>query len=147
MTHASDRAPALIPAPLAWGTRGAVVSPHHLATTAGLGILRAGGNAVDAAIATNAALAVVAAHSCGLGGDAFWLIWDGARIHGLNGSGRSARTATIETAGAAGLEEMPVRGPWTVTVPGAIRSWGDAHARFGRLAWAELFAPAIDLAE
>ncbi len=59
----------------------------------------------------------------------------------------AARTATIETAGAAGLEEMPVRGPWTVTVPGAIRSWGDAHARFGRLAWADLFAPAIDLAD
>ncbi|HUG47550.1 MAG TPA: gamma-glutamyltransferase, partial [Candidatus Limnocylindria bacterium] len=57
------------------GLRGAVASPHYLASEAGLGVLRAGGSAVDAAIATNAALAVVAAHSCGLGGDAFWLIW------------------------------------------------------------------------
>ena len=137
----------LVPARLVRGKRGAVASPHYLASQAGLGILRAGGNAVDAAIATNAALAVVAAHSCGLGGDAFWLIWDGATIHGLNGSGRSARAATIETAGAAGLEAMPVRGPWTVTVPGATRSWGDAHERFGRLPWADLLAPAIDLAD
>ena len=137
----------LVPARLVRGKRAAVASPQYLASEAGLGILRAGGNAVDAAIATNAALAVVAAHSCGLGGDAFWLIWDGSTIHALNGSGRSARAATIEAAGRAGLDAMPVRGPWTVTVPGAIRSWGDAHARFGRLAWADLLAPAIDLAD
>jgi gamma-glutamyltranspeptidase/glutathione hydrolase len=124
-----------------------VASPHFLASQAGLGILRAGGNAIDAAIATNAALSVVAAHSCGLGGDAFWLIWDGTTIHALNGSGRSAARATIEAAHAAGHDTMPVRGPWTVTVPGAIRSWGDAHARFGKLAWADLLAPAIDLAD
>jgi gamma-glutamyltranspeptidase len=110
-------------------------------------VLRAGGSAVDAAIATNAALSVVAAHSCGLGGDAFWLIWDGSTIHALNGSGRSAARATLEAAAGAGLTEMPFRGPWTVTVPGAIRSWADAHARFGRLAWADLLAPAIELAD
>ena len=138
---------ALVPARLVRGKRGAVASPHYLASEAGLGILRAGGNAIDAAIATNAALAVVASHSCGLGGDAFWLIWDGSTIHALNGSGRSPRAATIEAAHAAGLAEMPVHGPWTVTVPGAIRSWGDAHARFGRLKWADLLAPAIDLAD
>ena len=61
----------------ALGTNGAVVAPNHQATTVGLQILRGGGNAVDAAIATNAALSVVSAHSCGLGGDAFWLIWPG----------------------------------------------------------------------
>jgi gamma-glutamyltranspeptidase / glutathione hydrolase len=137
----------LVPARLVRGKRGAVASPHYLASQAGLGILRAGGNAIDAAIATNAALAVVAAHSCGMGGDAFWLIWDGRTIHALNGSGRTARTATIDAAHAAGLDDMPIHGPWTVTVPGAIRSWGDAHARFGRLAWADLLAPAIDLAD
>ncbi|HET7677293.1 MAG TPA: gamma-glutamyltransferase family protein [Candidatus Limnocylindrales bacterium] len=147
MTEAVDHQPALAPARPAYGTRGAVVGPHHLATQAGLAMLRAGGNAVDAAIATNAALAVVSAHSCGLGGDAFWLIWDGGRLHGLNGSGRSGAGATIEAARSAGLEEIPLRGPWTVTVPGAVRSWGDAHSRFGRLPWADLFRPAIELAE
>ena len=129
------------------GRRGAVVSPHYLASQAGLGILRAGGNAVDAAIATNASLAVVAPHGCGLGGDAFWLIWDGAELTGLNGSGRSGAAADLEAARAANGERLPIRGPWTVTVPGAVRSWGDAHARFGRLPWPDLLAPAIELAE
>jgi gamma-glutamyltranspeptidase/glutathione hydrolase len=153
MTHASDRRslrrePALVPAPTAWGTQGAVVSPHHLATTAGLGVLRAGGSATDAAIATNAALAVVAGHSCGLGGDAFWLIHDPAsgEVHALNGSGRSAAGASIEAAAAAGHRTMPQRGPWSVTVPGAIHSWGAAHARYGRSPWPDLLAPAIELA-
>ena len=140
------REPALVPARLVRGTRGAVASPQYLASEAGLHILRAGGSAVDAAIATNAALSVVAGHSCGLGGDAFWLIWDGQRVHGLNGSGRSARGATLQAAAAAGLTEMPLRGPWTVTVPGAIHSWGEAHSRFGRLPWASLLEPAIELA-
>lgn len=145
---AGTRQPALVPAPTAWGARGAVVSPHHLATAAGLGVLRAGGTAVDAAIATNAALAVVAGHSCGLGGDAFWLIHDPATgvVRALNGSGRSAAGATPEAARSAGHRTMPARGPWSVTVPGAIHSWGEAHARHGRLPWADLLAPAIELA-
>lgn len=138
----------LVPAVAARGIRGAVVSPHWLATEAGVGILRGGGNAVDAAIATNAALAVVAGHSCGLGGDAFWLIRTGEReVVALNGSGRSAGLASIEALHRAGFGAMPVRGAWTVTVPGAIRSWGDAHARHGRLPWAALLAPAIELAD
>ncbi|MDQ3407502.1 MAG: gamma-glutamyltransferase family protein [Chloroflexota bacterium] len=149
MTVPSGSEPALVPTPLVRGANGAVASPHHLASQAGTAILRAGGNAVDAAIATNAALAVVTGYMCGLGGDAFWIIWDPklGRAAALNGSGRSALGASIEAAGAAGLEEMPVRGPWTVTVPGAIRSWGDAHARYGRLAWPELLAPARELAD
>lgn len=146
MPGPESRSSVLVPARVVRGTRGAVASPQYLASECGLGILRAGGSAVDAAIATNAALAVVAAHSCGLGGDAFWLIWDGQRIHALNGSGRAAMGATLEAAAAAGLSEMPLRGPWTITVPGAIRSWADAHARFGRLPWARLLEPAIELA-
>ncbi len=148
MSGADPREQALVPAPLVRGANGAVASPHHLASQAGTTMLRAGGNAVDAAVATNAALAVVTGYMCGLGGDAFWIIWDPkkSRAAALNGSGRSALGASIQAAGAAGLEEMPVRGPWTVTVPGAIRSWGDAHARYGRLAWPELLAPAIELA-
>ncbi len=135
-----------MPARIVRGTRGAVASPHYLASEAGIGVLRAGGTAVDAAIATNAALAVVSSYMCGLGGDAFWLIWAGELVVGLNGSGRSARGATLEAA-AAGLSEMPMRGPWTVTVPGAVHSWGEAHARFGRLPWRTLLEPAIELAE
>jgi len=83
---------ALVPATLARGARGAVVAPHHLATGAGLAILRAGGSAVDAAIATNAVLAVVMPSGCGIGGDAFWLVWEAAagRQHAINGSGRSS---------------------------------------------------------
>ena len=81
----------LVPIPLARGTRGAVVAPHHLATSAGLAILDRGGSAVDAAIATNAVLAVVMGSCCGIGGDAFWLIWDPVerRQLALNGSGRA----------------------------------------------------------
>src|SRR4029079_6486216 len=79
------------PVPLARGRTGAVVAPHHLATEAGIGGLRAGGHAVDAAIAPNAALAVVEPNACGIGGDAFWLIWDAAAHEqlALNGSGRA----------------------------------------------------------
>jgi gamma-glutamyltranspeptidase len=67
-----------VPVPLARGRHGAVVAPHHLATEAGLAVLRAGGHAVDAAIATNAVLGTVMPSACGIGGDAFWLIWDAA---------------------------------------------------------------------
>jgi len=137
-----------MPAPLARGANGAVASPHQLASGVGIATLRGGGSAVDAAIATNAALAVVASHSCGLGGDAFWIIWDepAGRAVCLNGSGRSAQAASIAAARAAGLSEMPLRGAWTVTVPGAIDSWREAHERYGRLPWPDLFAPAIELA-
>ncbi|MDQ6793532.1 MAG: gamma-glutamyltransferase, partial [Chloroflexota bacterium] len=138
----------LVPVPLARGARGAVVAPHHLATAAGLTILAGGGSAVDAAIATNAVLAVVMPNACGIGGDAFWLIWDAAtsRQQALNGSGRAA--AGVDAAGlrARGIETLPLRGGLSVTVPGAVRSWGDAHARFGRLERAEILAPAIEQA-
>ena len=138
----------LVPAPLARGGSAAVVAPHHLATTAGLGILRAGGSAVDAAIATNAVLAVVFGEACGIGGDAFWLIWDEAASAqvALNGSGRAPASADPAALRARGLATLPFRGPLTITVPGAVRSWGDAHARFGRLPWADLLSPAIELA-
>jgi len=142
-------APALVPMRLARGRTAAVVAPHHLATAAGLAILRAGGSAVDAAIATNAALAVVMPNACGIGGDAFWLIWD-ARSRtqlALNGSGRAPAAASAAGLRAMGLTTIPLRGPLSISVPGAVRSWGDAHARFGRLPLAQLLAPAIELAE
>ncbi|HEY7131421.1 MAG TPA: gamma-glutamyltransferase [Candidatus Limnocylindrales bacterium] len=138
----------LVPMPLVRGARGAVVAPHHLATAAGLSILRAGGHAVDAAIATNAALGVVLPSGCGIGGDAFWLIWDEltGRQTALNGSGRAPAAADPAALRTGGLATLPYRGPLTVTVPGAVRSWGDAHARHGRLSPSEVLAPAIQLA-
>ncbi|GIW20878.1 MAG: gamma-glutamyltranspeptidase [Chloroflexota bacterium] len=138
----------LVPAFLARGARGAVVAPHHLAAEAGLGVLRAGGSAVDAAVATNAALAVVAPNACGLGGDAFWLIWDEANrtLLALNGSGRAPAGLEPAALRAQGLDRLPLRGPLTITVPGAVRSWADAHARFGRLSLPSILDPAIELA-
>ena len=145
---AAVAAPPLVPAPLARGRRGAVVAPHHLATAAGLAILEAGGSAVDAAIATNAVLAVVMPNGCGIGGDAFWLIWDeasGIQV-ALNGSGRSAASIDPDAIRGVGVTTIPIRGPLAITVPGAVRSWGDAHARFGRLSPGAVLAPAIALA-
>jgi gamma-glutamyltranspeptidase/glutathione hydrolase len=138
----------LAPMPLARGGAGAVVAPHHLATAAGLGILRQGGSAVDAAIATNAVLAVVMGEACGLGGDAFWLVWDEASgtQTALNGSGCAPAATDPESLRARGLATLPLRGPLTITVPGAVRSWADAHARWGRLPVAALLAPAIEMA-
>ena len=128
------------PLPLARGARGAVVAPHHLATVAGLHVLRLGGSAVDAAIATNAVLGVVMPSGCGIGGDAFWLVWDPERGEqiALNGSGRSAAAADAAVLRDRGLTTIPKRGPWSITVPGAVRSWGDAHARYGRLSRGEV---------
>jgi gamma-glutamyltranspeptidase / glutathione hydrolase len=125
-----------------------VVAPHHLATAAGLHALRTGGSAVDAAIATNAALAVVMPQGCGLGGDAFWLIWEQAakRETALNGSGRSPSGVDAGALARSGMQRLPLRGPLAVTVPGAVRSWGDAHAAYGRLSRAAILAPAIELA-
>jgi gamma-glutamyltranspeptidase / glutathione hydrolase len=139
----------LIPAPLARGRRGAVVAPHHLATAAGLEILAAGGSAVDAAIATNAVLGVVMPSGCGIGGDAFWLIWDATsrRQSALNGSGRAAAAADPARLREQGLTALPLRGGLSISVPGAVRSWGDAHARFGRLSRAAILGPAIELAD
>ncbi len=136
------------PVPLARGRRGAVVAPHHLATAAGLATLRSGGSAVDAAIATNAVLAVVMPSSCGIGGDAFWLIWDEAtgQQHALNGSGRAPAGADAAALRERGRSVLPKRGPLTITVPGAVRSWGDAHARHGRLSRDAILGPAIELA-
>jgi gamma-glutamyltranspeptidase len=138
----------LVPVPTARGRNGAVVAPHHLATAAGLGVLRAGGNAVDAAVATNAVLGVVMPNACGIGGDAFWLIWDAAagRQVALNGSGRAPAGVDAEALRDAGHDTLPLRGPLAVTIPGAVRSWGDAHRRFGRLERAAVLAPAIELA-
>jgi gamma-glutamyltranspeptidase len=127
--------------------RAAVATPHELASVAGLGMLARGGSAVDAMIAGNAALSVVYPHMTGVGGDAFWLVHDAdsGRQHVLNASGRAAASATRDAY--AGAAEIDARGPRAaLTAPGAVDGWVQAHARFGRLPFAECIAPAIALA-
>jgi gamma-glutamyltranspeptidase/glutathione hydrolase len=138
----------LVPVPAARGRHGAVVAPHYLATAAGLHVLQNGGNAVDAAIATNAVLGVVMPNACGIGGDAFWLIWDaaGKRQVALNGSGRAPAGVDAAALRHRGLERIPLRGALAVTIPGAVRSWGDAHRRYGRASREAILGPAIELA-
>ena len=104
-------------------------------------MLLLGGNAVDAALAAAITLAVVEPTGNGVGSDAFAIVWDGTRLHGLNASGRSPRAWAPQRF--AGREAMPERGWESVTVPGAVAAWVDLSRRFGRLAFAELFAPAI----
>ncbi len=124
--------------------RGIVATSHPLAVQAGIELLRRGGNAVDAAIATAIALTVVEPTSNGIGSDAFALVWDGKRLHGLNGSGRAPAALTREHV--RGHATMPTRGWLPVTVPGAPAAWRDLHRRFGKLRFSELCEPAISYA-
>jgi gamma-glutamyltranspeptidase len=123
--------------PATLAPRGMVTCPHSLATQAGVEVLRAGGSAVDAAIAASAALSVIYPHMTGLGGDAFWLIYDAKRnaVKYLDGGGRAASAANIAWFRARGHAGIPFRGilPATVTTPGSVASWCAAHAAYGRL--------------
>ena len=114
-----------------------MASPHALASGAGVDVLRAGGSAVDAAIATSAVLAVVYPHMSGIGGDAFWLIYDArpAKLRYLNGGGRAAAAATdvVPHARGSARSRSAASSPATLTAPGAVASWIEAHARYGRL--------------
>ena len=130
-----------------FANRGVVATSQPLATQAGIEILARGGNAVDAAIATAAALTVVEPASCGIGGDAFALVWDGKSLHGYNGSGRAPNRLTPELVRERGFDAMPAEGWLPVTVPGAPAAWRDLHRRFGRLPFTALFESAIHYAE
>ena len=134
------------PRPAVRAPRGVVATSHPVAAAVGRAVLRDGGSAVDAAVATAAALTVLEPTSNGLGGDAFAMVWDGDRLHGYNGSGRAPASLTGETLRAAGLERVPSTGWASVTVPGQVRAWADLHERFGRLPWDRLLEPAADLA-
>ena len=129
-----------------FATRGMVASSQPLATEAGLEILRAGGNAADAAIAIAAALAVIEPCSTGLGGDAFALYYnsEGKTVSAFNGSGKSAQEISLEKVQALGIEsELPKRHAMTVNVPGALGLWADLIEKQGTLALSEIFSPAI----
>jgi gamma-glutamyltranspeptidase / glutathione hydrolase len=125
-----------------------VASADQLATQAGLQILALGGNAVDAAIATNAAIAVTGPHLCGMGGDLFALVHDGNRVHALNSSGRAGAGADAGQLRSEGRPEIPFRHDVrSVTVPGCVDGWCALNERFGRLPLAKVLDPAIRLAE
>lgn len=142
--HPAQRPPAV-------GRRGMVACSQTLASQAGIDMLRAGGSAVDAALAANAVLAVTEPQMCGPGGDLFAMVWDpGTRhLHGLNASGRAPLSLSFDALRTAldGARVMPARGPMTLTTPGAVAGWQALHQRFGRLPWSQLFRPAIETAE
>lgn len=121
--------------------RNVVATSQPLAAQAGLRMLLAGGNAVDAAVAAAIALTVVEPTSNGIGSDAFAILWDGNTLHGLNSSGRSPQAWSPQRF--AGLTALPRLGWDTVTVPGAVAAWAALSDRFGRLPFQELFQPAI----
>jgi gamma-glutamyltranspeptidase/glutathione hydrolase len=131
--YASQRMPLL--------ARNAVATSQPLAAQAGLRMLLKGGNAVDAALATAITLTVVEPTSNGIGSDAFCILWDGTRLHGLNASGRSPggwNPGRFRERSA-----MPQRGWESVTVPGCVSAWVELSGRFGKLPFADLFEPAI----
>ena len=130
-------------------THGMAATSQPLATQVALDILKAGGSAVDAAIAANATLGLMEPTGCGIGGDLFAIVWDAGEqeLTGLNASGRSPQLLTLEYFRNEGLDSIPYLGPLTVSVPGAVDGWYELHARYGKLPMSELLAPAIRYAE
>ena len=130
-------------------THGMAATSQPLATQIALDILKKGGSAVDAAIAANAALGLMEPTGCGIGGDLFAIVWnaDKGELTGLNASGRSPQSLTLQHFRDIGMETIPYLGPLAVSVPGAVDGWFELHGRYGRLPMAELLQPAIDYAE
>ena len=126
---------------------GMAATSQPLATLAAVDTLRAGGSAVDAAIAANAvALRLMEPTGCGMGGDLFAIVWDAnetRKLHGLNASGRSPRSLTLEEFARLGVTQIPKYGPLPISTPGCVDGWVTLHERFGRLPLADVLAPAI----
>jgi gamma-glutamyltranspeptidase/glutathione hydrolase len=124
---------------------GMVATSQPLATQVALDVLKKGGNAIDAAIAANAMLGLVEPTGCGIGGDLFAIVWDAKtkRLHGLNASGRSPKSLTMEYFTEQGLEKIPAFGALPVSVPGAVDGWFMLNERFGSKSMQELLSPAI----
>lgn len=127
---------------------GMVATSQPLATQIGLDILKKGGSAVDAAIAANAALGLMEPTGCGMGGDLFAIVWDAKtqQLYGLNASGRSPKSLTLDYFKEKGMEKIPSHGPLPVSVPGAVDGWFELHQKFGKLPMKENLAPAIQYA-
>ncbi|MFC2084466.1 gamma-glutamyltransferase [Bacteroidota bacterium] len=136
-------------------TRSEVIAQHGmaatsqpLATQAAIDILKKGGNAIDAAIAANAVLGLVAPMSCGIGGDLFAILWDAKtqKLYGLNASGRSPKSLTLKILKAESEEEIAVRGPLPISTPGCVDGWFELHKKFGKLNFNKILQPAIQYA-
>jgi gamma-glutamyltranspeptidase/glutathione hydrolase len=136
-----------------YAEHGMVATSQPLATQVGLDVLKAGGSAIDAAIAANAALGLMEPTGCGIGGDLFAIVWDAQerRLYGLNGSGRSPQGLSYEKLreelDALGRRTIPPLGLLPISVPGTVDAWFELHGKFGRLPMAEILAPAIRYAE
>jgi len=128
---------------------GMVATSHPLATQIGLDILKSGGNAIDAAIAANAALGLMEPTGSGIGGDLFAIVWDAKtkKLYGLNASGRSPKKLTLNYFEKEKLEQIPSFGPLPVSVPGAVDGWFELHKKFGSIGMEKILAPAISYAE
>ena len=142
-----------------FATRSEVLAPHAMAATSqplatqvALDVMKAGGNAIDAAIAANAALGLMEPTGCGIGGDLFAIVWDARtkKLYGYNGSGRSPQSLSYERLQAElarlGEKEIPAFGPLPLTVPGTVDGWFALHGRFGKLPMAAVLQPSIDYA-
>jgi len=149
-TMAADRVTGKI-----FATRSEVIAPHGmvatshpLATQIGLDMLKNGGNAIDAAIAANAALGLMEPTANGIGGDLFAIVWDAKTktLYGLNASGRSPQSLSLEWFRENGYETVPKYGPLPVSVPGTVDGWFELNGRFGKLTMSQILKPAIDYA-
>ncbi len=139
----------------AFATRSEVIAQHGMACTSqplvtqvALDILKKGGTAIDAAIAADALLGLVEPTGSGMGGDIFAIVWDARtkKLYGLNGSGRSPKSLTMEYFREKGFTHIPAHGPLPVTVPGCVDGWFALHERFGKLPMEEVLQPAITYA-
>lgn len=131
------------------GQNGMVATSHPLATQIGLDILKQGGNAIDAAIAANAALGLMEPTGCGIGGDLFAIVWsaDDEKLYGLNASGRSPQGLRLEYFKEKEMQKIPAYGPLPVSVPGCVAGWFDLHEKFGSMKMSGILQPAINYAE
>jgi gamma-glutamyltranspeptidase/glutathione hydrolase len=129
-------------------TNGIAATSQPLATQTAIDILKAGGNAIDAAIAANAVLGLVEPMSCGIGGDLFAIVWsaEDKKLYGLNASGRSPAGLTVETLREIASDEIPIRGVLPVSVPGCVDGWFELHNKFGKIDMKDILKPAINYA-
>jgi gamma-glutamyltranspeptidase / glutathione hydrolase len=130
-------------------TNGIVATSHPLAAQIGLDVLKRGGNATDAAIATSAAMGLMEPMSCGIGGDLFAIVWDAKTktLHGLHANGRAPLAASRDYFRKAGLDEIPPFGPLSWSVPGCVDGWDELRKKFGTMTFADLLGPSIEYAD
>ncbi|MSR32281.1 MAG: gamma-glutamyltransferase [Gemmataceae bacterium] len=129
--------------------RGMVATSHPLAAQVGLDILKKGGNAIDAAVATSAAIGLMEPMSCGIGGDLFAIVWDAKskKLYGLNANGRAPRSLNVKIFSDLGLAQIPDSGPLSWSVPGCVDGWEELRKRFGSLPMKDLLAPSVAYAQ